>query len=91
MKANAEAGLPAVGGSPNHHCPTLVAGGRHDWITPVEASILIAERIPDSELIIFEKSCHYVFIDENREFISSISSFMNGRLGLQEMAALPKA
>jgi proline iminopeptidase len=69
-----------------------VAVGRHDWITPVEASILIAEKIPDSELIIFEKSCHYLFfIDENREFISRISSFINERLELQEMAALPKA
>ncbi|MGW6664348.1 MULTISPECIES: alpha/beta fold hydrolase [Peribacillus] len=65
-------------------CPTLVAGGRHDWITPVEASILIAEKIPGSELIIFEKSCHYLFIDENWEFISRISSFINERFGLQE-------
>ncbi|MFE4708208.1 alpha/beta fold hydrolase [Peribacillus simplex] len=66
-----------------------MAGGRHDWITPVEASILIAEKIPDSELIIFEKSCHYLFIDENKEFVSR--PFINERLGLQEMAALPKA
>ncbi|MFF2853406.1 MULTISPECIES: alpha/beta fold hydrolase [unclassified Peribacillus] len=72
-------------------CPTLVAGGRHDWITPIEASILIAEKIPDSELIIFVKSCHYLFIDENKEFISRVSSFINERLGLQENAALPKA
>ncbi|WP_241663300.1 alpha/beta fold hydrolase [Peribacillus simplex] len=68
-------------------CPTLVAGGRHDWITPVEASLLIAEKIPDSELSIFEKSCHYLFIDENREFISRISSFINERFGFQEKAA----
>ncbi|MFJ8071421.1 alpha/beta fold hydrolase [Peribacillus sp. NPDC096447] len=68
-------------------CPTLVAGGCHDWINPVEASILIAEKIPDSELTIFEKSCHHLFIDENREFISRISSFINERFGLQEKAA----
>ncbi|MFE4144645.1 alpha/beta fold hydrolase [Peribacillus sp. YIM B13472] len=71
-------------------CPTLVAGGRNEWITPVEASILIAEKIPDSELIIFEKYCHYLFIDENRESISRISSFIKERIGLQENAALPK-
>ncbi|WP_312117592.1 alpha/beta fold hydrolase [Brevibacillus reuszeri] len=45
-------------------CPTLVAGGRHDWITPLEASILMAEKIPNSELVVFEESCHYLFIDE---------------------------
>ncbi|MGE7590467.1 alpha/beta fold hydrolase [Peribacillus sp. NPDC101480] len=72
-------------------CPTLVAGGRHDWITPVEASILIAEKIPGSELTIFEKSCHYLFIDENREFISRISSFINERFGHKEKAASRKA
>ncbi|AZV62487.1 hypothetical protein DOZ91_19410 [Peribacillus frigoritolerans] len=31
-------------------------------------------------MIIFEKSCHYLFIDENREFISRISSFINENL-----------
>ncbi|MFB7640551.1 alpha/beta fold hydrolase [Peribacillus butanolivorans] len=66
-------------------CPELVAGGRHDWITHVEASILMAQKIPDSELVIFEKSCHYLFIDENREFISRISSFINKRFGLQKI------
>lgn len=57
-------------------CPTLVAGGRHDWITPVEASILMAEKIPRSELIVFEESCHYLFIDEHERFISEIASFI---------------
>ncbi|MFD6440120.1 alpha/beta fold hydrolase [Peribacillus sp. NPDC060186] len=66
-------------------------GGRHDWITPVEASIHIAEKIPDSELFIFKESCHYLFIDENREFISRIFSFINERFGLQEMVVSPKA
>jgi hypothetical protein len=52
-----------------------------------EASILIAEKIPDSELTIFEKSCHYLFIDENREFISRISSFINERFEHKEKEA----
>ncbi|MFF5399328.1 alpha/beta fold hydrolase [Peribacillus butanolivorans] len=66
-------------------CPTLVAGGRYDWITPVEASILMAQKIPDSELVIFEKSRHYLFIDQNSEFILRISSFINKIFGLQKI------
>ncbi|WP_103110513.1 alpha/beta fold hydrolase [Brevibacillus reuszeri] len=60
-------------------CPTLVAGGRHDWITPVEASVLMAEKIPNSELVVFEESCHYLFIDEHEKFIAEISSFIQRR------------
>ncbi|MCP1155269.1 alpha/beta hydrolase [Peribacillus frigoritolerans] len=68
-----------------------MAGGRHDWITPVEASILIAEKIPDSELIIFEKSCHYLFIDENREFIFEDFFFLKREIWNKEKAASRKA
>ncbi|WP_391117662.1 alpha/beta fold hydrolase [Psychrobacillus sp. L3] len=61
-------------------CPTLIVGGRHDWITPIEASICIAENIPNNELVILEKSCHYLFIDEQDNFISTVRSFIKRRV-----------
>jgi len=45
----------------------------------VEASVLMAEKIPNSEHVVFEESCHYLFIDEHEKFISEISSFIQRR------------
>ncbi len=42
--------------------PTLVIAGRHDWVTPVGESELIARGIPGSELVVFEESGHMPFI-----------------------------
>jgi proline iminopeptidase len=60
--------------------PTLVIGARHDWITPVEESFVIAENIPGSELVIFEKSSHSVFKDDYDRYHSVASSFVQRRL-----------
>lgn len=60
--------------------PTLVMGGRHDWVTPVEASLKIAKSILDNELVIFEKSSHSVIKDEYDLFISTVKSFVKRKL-----------
>lgn len=65
---------------PQMTCPVLVIGGKYDWVTPADASILIAEKIPASELLIFEKSCHQIFVDENEKFNSEIISFIHRRV-----------
>ena len=58
--------------------PTLVMGGRHDWITPLEQG---AERIhsllPNSELAIFEDSGHMLMIEEQTAFLETV----RGRTG----------
>jgi pimeloyl-ACP methyl ester carboxylesterase len=38
--------------------PTLVVGGRHDPIVPVEESIAVHESIPSSRLLVLEHSGH---------------------------------
>jgi len=38
--------------------PTLVTVGRTDWVTPVSSAQIIANGIPNSKLVIFEKSGH---------------------------------
>ncbi|MFF2449904.1 alpha/beta fold hydrolase [Neobacillus sp. NPDC058068] len=65
---------------PKIDVPTLIIGGRHDWITPVEASMLIHEKLPDSELVIFENSSHQVAKDEYDLFISTLVDFVNRRV-----------
>ena len=61
-------------------CPTLVTVGRADWVCTVERSEAIASRVPDSTLIIFERSGHSPQVEEKelwhrhvREFLQSLS------------------
>lgn len=56
--------------------PTLVAGARHDWVTPLGQSELIAAGIPNSELVVFEKSGHSPFVEERDDFVSAVRRFM---------------
>lgn len=56
--------------------PVLILCGRHDWITPVNQSELIHERIPNSELVIFEKSAHWVYIEEAELFLKTVSDWL---------------
>lgn len=59
-------------------CPTLITVGRHDWITPVEASQQLADNIPGSELVIFEKSGHSPQIEEREAWLSTVRRFLSG-------------
>lgn len=61
-------------------CPTLITVGRHDWITPVEASQELADNIPGSELVIFEKSGHSPQIEERDEWLSTVRRFLAGAI-----------
>jgi proline iminopeptidase len=56
--------------------PTLVIAGRHDWVTPVGESEPIAAGIPNSELVVFERSGHMPFIEEQREFVNLVTRFV---------------
>lgn len=57
-------------------CPTLVIAGRHDWICPPEWSELIASKIPQADLRIFEESGHAVAGDEPEAFLDTIRGFL---------------
>jgi proline iminopeptidase len=56
--------------------PTLIVVGRHDWITPVEASEEMAAGIPGAELVIFEHSGHSPQLEENERFIEVVRDFL---------------
>jgi proline iminopeptidase len=56
--------------------PTLVTVGRHDWITPVICSEMIAERIPNSKLVIFENSGHSPQVEENASYLKILREFL---------------
>lgn len=57
--------------------PTLVTVGRHDWITPTECSEIIAEKIPNSKLVIFENSGHSPQHEENEAYLELVRDFLS--------------
>jgi proline iminopeptidase len=61
---------------PSIACPTLITVGRTDWITPVECSETIASLIPNSRLVIFEKSGHSPQIEEAEAWTQTVREFL---------------
>ena len=55
---------------------TLILVGKDDPQTPVGCSKEIHEGLANSELIIFEKSGHYPFVEEKEKFITNIVQFL---------------
>lgn len=62
---------------PRVACPTLVTVGRHDWRTPVGASQVIADLIPDSRLVVFENSGHSPQLEEPELFQRVVRDFLD--------------
>ncbi|WP_312113047.1 alpha/beta fold hydrolase [Brevibacillus reuszeri] len=62
---------------PSIDVPVLVSVGRHDWITPVDASEEIASLVPRSELVIYENSGHSPHIEENEKYLNRVRQFLS--------------
>ena len=61
---------------PSLRCPTLITVGRADWVTPVSSSETIASLIPNSKLVIFEKSGHAPQSEEPELFQQTMREFL---------------
>jgi proline iminopeptidase len=61
---------------PSVTCPTLVTVGRTDWVTPVSYAETIAELVPNSKLVVFEKSGHSPQIEEFDLFQEVMRDFL---------------
>ena len=58
-------------------CPTLVLAGEKDWICDPIFSERIAERIPNSKLIIYPETGHMINIERFPETISALNEFVS--------------
>lgn len=56
--------------------PVLITVGRHDWITPVEASEELHALLPNSELAVFENSGHAPQKEESELWLATIRDFL---------------
>ena len=55
--------------------PALVCAGRHDPQTTIVANERVASGIPGANLVIFERSGHYPFVEEAQEFRNVVQRF----------------
>lgn len=62
---------------PHISCPTLVLAGREDWINDPKYAELMAERIPNSQLVIFEHASHAMEADVEEEYFQRIADFIS--------------
>jgi proline iminopeptidase len=54
----------------------LIMVGRHDYICPVALSERLHEGIPESQLVIFEKSGHLPWLEEPNAFFAELERFL---------------
>ncbi len=55
---------------------TLIIAGKYDKLTPLKLAKGLHRGIKDSELVIFEKSGHFPFLDEPKIFFDTITRFL---------------
>ncbi len=68
-------GYDLVDRLPEIQVPVLITVGRHDWITPLEASQELAAGLPNSELVIFEHSGHSPQLEETAALSADRAGF----------------
>jgi proline iminopeptidase len=56
--------------------PTLVLVGREDIIGPPSHAKIMHEGIPDSELVVFEQSGHFVYVEEAEAFFETVRGWL---------------
>lgn len=56
--------------------PTLVVGGRHDWVCPPAASRALASGIPAARLVEIADAGHFPFSEEPAAFQAAVRTFL---------------
>jgi len=56
--------------------PTLVLAGRHDPVTSWPQAHRIADRMPHADVVVFEHSSHFPWLDEPEAFASTLTTWL---------------
>ena len=56
--------------------PALVLAGRHDFLFPPEHQAILADRLPDAELVIVERAGHNPQMERTSEVIEAVKHFI---------------
>ena len=58
--------------------PVLVLAGRHDRTCVVDGAIATAGGIPGATLVVFERSAHMAYVEEQERYVDVVRSFLAG-------------
>ncbi len=61
---------------PNITCPTFIVVGDQDWINRPEQSEETSRLIPKSQLTIIQKSGHFIWIDQEKKYLTAVTNFL---------------
>jgi pimeloyl-ACP methyl ester carboxylesterase len=64
---------------PEVHVPTLVIGGGKDLFTPLHCSRLMADLIPDAELLVLPEGSHAAIVEHPKTINERIDVFLTSR------------
>ncbi len=67
-------------------CPVLILAGGRDPICSLTATGWMKERLPESELVVFEDSSHFFLVEEPERFMSVAGDWL-GRICYQNLSA----
>lgn len=60
-------------------CPTLIMVGKNDWVCVPSHSKIMADKIPNATLKIFNKCGHALTTDANDKYVKSIKQFLKNK------------
>ncbi len=66
---------------PNIEVPTLIISGADDWITPAEQGQRMHNVMPNSDFVVFERSGHFPYIEEEEAFFQTLREWLSARGG----------
>ena len=89
VNANAILGFDEAEEIENIHCPTFIIGGADDRIVGVEASYEMKERIPGSQLYIYDGLGHAAY-EEAPDFYQRVFDFLENGSGEETELTLQK-
>jgi pimeloyl-ACP methyl ester carboxylesterase len=61
---------------PRISCPTLIMAGTEDILIPAKNAEILAERIPDSKLVLFDNSAHGFMSERRDDCVRAIFDFL---------------
>jgi proline iminopeptidase len=78
------AGWSSVDRLPRVRTPTLVLAGRHDVFTAWPQAHRIAARIPGAEVVVFDESGHFPWLEERDRFFPLVERWLGGLAAVDE-------
>lgn len=57
--------------------PTLILVGRDDWVTPPSQAERMHRELSHAQVVCFEESGHYPFIEETEHFVETVRTWIN--------------